>query len=105
GYFYNNIYQLMNYRINIEISPSSSSLNLTDIQNIQNPLEHADTNFDESEPEETFKYPPFSSSLFPKFIEFTKVFPIFPKTHSDGYVIVIEIDESILNKKALLTLK
>ena len=47
----------MNYRINIEISPSSSSLDLTDIQDIQNPSEHADTDFDESEPEETFKYP------------------------------------------------
>ena len=95
----------MNYRINIEISPSSSSLDLTDIQDIQNPSEHADTDFDESEPEETFKYPPFSSSLSPKFIEFTKVFPQFPKTHSDGYATVIEIDESILNKKALLALK
>ena len=95
----------MNYRINIEISPSSSSLDLTDIQDIQNPSEHADTDYDEAEPEETFKYPPFSSSLSPKFVEFTKVFPQFPKTHSDGYATVIEIDESILNKKALLALK
>ena len=31
-----------------------------------------------------------------------KVFPRFPKTHSDGYITVIEIDESILNKKVLL---
>ena len=95
----------MNYRINIEIFPSSSSLDLTDIQDIQNPSEHADTDFDKSEPEETFKYPPFSSSLSLKFVEFTKVFSQFPKTHSDDYATVIEIDESILNKKALLALK
>src|SRR5205814_8504416 len=95
----------MNYRINIEISPSSSSLDLIDIQDIQNPSEHADTDYDEAEPEETFKYPPFSSSLSPKFVEFTKVFPQFPKTHSDGYATVIEVDKSISNKNALLALK
>jgi hypothetical protein len=104
-FFYIIYTRLMNYRINMEISPSSSSLDLTDFQDIQNPPEHANTDADESEPEETFKYPPFSSSLSPRFIEFTKVFPQFPKTHPDGYATVIEIDESILNKKALLALK
>ena len=37
GYLIYNIYQLMNYKIDMEISPSLLSLDLTDIQDIQNP--------------------------------------------------------------------
>ena len=54
-------------------------------------------------------YPSFGgclgTQLQPKFVEFTGVFPTFPKTHSEGYATVIELDDTVLNHKALLALK
>ena len=54
-------------------------------------------------------YPSFGtfkgSELQLKFVIFTKVFPEFPSTHPKGYTTVIELEDTILNHKALLTLK
>ena len=54
-------------------------------------------------------YPSFGtfkgSVLQPKFVKFTKVFPEFPPTHPEGYATVIELEDTILNHKALLALK
>ena len=56
-----------------------------------------------------FIYPSFGtfkgSELQPKFVKFTKVFPEFPPTHPEGYATVIELEDTILNHKALLALK
>ena len=49
-------------------------------------------------------FPPFGSNLHPKFVEFTNVFPAYPKTHSEGVAHVIKLspellkDEKELNK-------
>ena len=39
------------------------------------------------------------------FIEFTHIFPSFPKTHIDGFTYVIELSPEILNEQALLSLR
>ena len=51
------------------------------------------------------EYPAFNKKLQPKFVEFTKTFPQFPKCHPEGYATVIELEDSILNHKSLLALK
>jgi hypothetical protein len=51
------------------------------------------------------EYPTFGKKLQPKFIEFMKTFPQFPKCHPEGYGTVIELEDSILNHKSLLVLK
>jgi hypothetical protein len=43
--------------------------------------------------------------LKPRKKEFTHVFPAFPKTDADGYAYIIELNDDILNDKALLNLR
>jgi len=43
--------------------------------------------------------------LKPRKKEFTHVFPAFPKTDADGYAYIIELNDEILNDKALLNLR
>ena len=63
----------------------------------------------DSEKIESTLYPSFGTfkgaELQPKFVKFTKVFPAFPSTHPDGYATVIELEDGVLNHKALLALK
>jgi hypothetical protein len=51
------------------------------------------------------QYPPFGLSTEPKFLEFTNCFPQYPKTHAEGYATIIELNDKILNRRALLELK
>jgi hypothetical protein len=42
--------------------------------------------------------------LKPRFLEFTHVFPAFPKTHPEGYAYIIELSLEVLNEKSLVQL-
>jgi hypothetical protein len=59
-------------------------------------------NFDNSEDEFDLKLSPASSiepqfrlfgDLMPKITEFTTLFPEYPRTHKDGYVMIVSLDE------------
>lgn len=49
-------------------------------------------------------YPSFGK-LKPKFIEFTGIFPQFPKTHPDGYAYVIDLPLKTLNEASIKHLR
>ena len=54
------------------------------------------------------KYESFGSSEEwgnPAVHEFTSIFPEFPKTHIKGYAYIIDLDEQLLNEKAIMDLK
>jgi hypothetical protein len=57
--------------------------------------------FDEHEPESDSSdsdssFPSFGAKLKPKFVEFTNIFPPYPKTHPEGFAHVIELPPEIL---------
>lgn len=43
--------------------------------------------------------------LKPQRLEFTHVFPAFPKTHPNGYAYIIELSPELLNEKSILQLR
>jgi hypothetical protein len=54
------------------------------------------------------EYAPFGSSEewgTPEIHEFTGIFPEFPKTHVNGYAYIIDLDERVLNEKAIADLR
>ena len=73
-----------------------SVINLTNAEKTDNQVKDLKSNSE---------YPSFSKQLQPQFIKFSNIFPQFPKTHPNGYATVIELNNTILNHKALHTLK
>lgn len=51
----------------------------------------------ETDTEDLPGYPPFGNYK-PKFVEFTNIFPPFPKSHVDGFATVVELDDTMLNQ-------
>ena len=72
---------------------------------IKSDLESAEERGDDLRESEEPQYPPFALGKEPKFMEFTHYFPQYPKTHTEGYATIVELDEKILNRQALLELK
>jgi hypothetical protein len=69
--------------------------------------QHSDSHLDSDSDSEP-KYEPFSSSEEwgkPAIHEFTNIYPEFPNTHVNGYAYIIELDEQLLNEKAIMELK
>lgn len=51
---------------------------------------------DSSDLDDTAIYPPFLPHLTPKEVEFTALFPEFPKSHEEGYATVIDLSDELL---------
>jgi hypothetical protein len=52
------------------------------------------SNSDESD---SSNFPSFGTKLRPKFVEFSNIFPSYPKTHTDGVAHIIELSAEILS--------
>ena len=61
-------------------------------------------NTSESESDGGIKYRPFAH-LSPYEVEFTDLFPAFPKSHIKGHATVIELNQAITSSKAVIDLR
>ena len=67
--------------------------------------EEEDSDFDEpplhsDEPDQSNPFPSPFLDMNPKYIDFTDLFPEYPKTHKDGFATVIELDSDVAKKLA-----